>query len=215
MVSRGEKTLTPTSTAGNWIESTPGLPAELSPTVSAKPCQPAARPLPRSRPSGGFTLVEIVVVVALISLFMVFSIPLFGNVGTSSLDSSARRLSGTIKYLYNEAALSGLQYRLIYDLDQGSYRAQILAADGRLVDAEDQGRQARLKGTVRFEDVQLPGRGKYSMGQVTARIDPSGWIEETIIHLDDGQGKKLTLRVMPLTGTTEIFQGYREFRTEG
>lgn len=154
-------------------------------------------------------------VVALISLFMVFSIPLFGNVGTSSLDSSARRLSGTIKYLYNEAALSGLQYRLIYDLDQGSYRAQILAADGRLVDAEDQGRQARLKGTVRFEDVQLPGRGKYSMGQVTARIDPSGWIEETIIHLDDGQGKKLTLRVMPLTGTTEIFQGYREFRTEG
>lgn len=153
--------------------------------------------------------------VALISLFMVFSIPLFGNVGTNSLDSSARRLSGTIKYLYNEAALSGLEYRLIYDLDQRTYRAQILEADGSLVDAEDQGRQATLKGTVRFEDVQLPGRGKFTMGQVTARIDPSGWIEETIIHLDDGQGKKLTLRVMPLTGTTEIFAGYREFKTEG
>lgn len=159
----------------------------------------------------GFTLVEIIVVMVLISLFMVLSIPMFGNIGTGSLDSSARRLSGTIKYLYNESALSGLEYRLIYDLDHGTYSAQILAADGRLLDAEDQGRQAALKGSVRFEDLHLPGRGHFSMGQVTTRIDPSGWIEETIIHLADGDEEKLTLRVMPLTGITEIFAGYRDF----
>ncbi|HKL27591.1 MAG TPA: prepilin-type N-terminal cleavage/methylation domain-containing protein [Desulfuromonadales bacterium] len=165
-------------------------------------------------PARGFTLVELIVVVALISLFMALTIPMFGNIGTSSLDSSARRLSGTIKYLFNEAALSGLEYRLLYDLEQGTYHARVLEADGRLVEAEDQGRQAALKGSVRFRDVVVPGRGKFSMGQVTTRIDPSGWIEETIIHLDDGRdadGAQLTLRVMPLTGTTEIFSGYREF----
>jgi general secretion pathway protein H len=176
---------------------------------------PALRPVRQRAKPAGFTLVEIIVVVALISLFMVFSVPLFGNVGTSSLNSSARRLSGTIKYLFNESALSGLEYRLTYDLDQGTYRARILEADGSLVESEDQGRQAALKGTVRFEAVQLPGRGKFSMGQVTSRIDPSGWIEETIIHLVDGKGDKLTLRVMPLTGATEIFNGYREFQTGG
>ena len=158
----------------------------------------------------GFTLVEIVVVMVLISLFMVLSIPMFGSMGTGSLDSSARRLSGTIKYLFNESALSGLEYRLIFDLDGGTYRAQVLAPDGRLLDAEDQGRQAALKGSVRFEDLRLPGRGRFSMGEVTTRIDPSGWIEETIIHLVDDD-EKLTLRVMPLTGTTEIFAGYRDF----
>jgi general secretion pathway protein H len=36
-------------------------------------------------------------------------------------------------------------------------------------------------------------------------------VEETIIHLEDGAGEMLTLRVMPLTGTTEVFDGYREF----
>ena len=165
----------------------------------------------RGRGLAGFTLVELVVVMVLISLFMVFSIPLFSNVGTSSLGTSARRLSGTIKYLFNESALSGLEYRLIYDLDRRSYSAQVLEANGELVAATDQGREASLKGDVLFKDLQLPGRGKFTAGQVTTRIHPSGWVEETIIHLDDGAGEMLTLRVIPLTGTTEIFDGYREF----
>src|SRR5210317_194715 len=87
----------------------------------------------RNRGGAGFTLVELMVVMVLVSLFMVFSIPLFSNIGTSSLGTSARRLSGTIKYLFNESALSGLEYRLIYNLDRGTYRAQVLEADGELV----------------------------------------------------------------------------------
>lgn len=174
-------------------------------------CNPQAKEAFRGGEKAGFTLVEIVVVMVLISLFMVFSVPLFSNIGTSSLDSSARRLSGTIKYLFNESAISGLEYRLIYDLDRGTYRAQVLEADGTLVDAPDQGREAALKGTVSFMDLQLPGRGKFSAGQVTTRLHPSGWVEEATIHLDDGDGEMLTLRVMPLTGTTEVFDGYREF----
>lgn len=165
----------------------------------------------RPKRTAGFTLIEIVVVMVLVSLFMVFSIPLFGNIGASSLDTSARRLSGTIKYLFNEAAVSGLEHRLLYDLDHGTYRAQILEENGQLVDAPDQGRQAKLKGSVRFQDLQLPGRGKASAGQVTTSIHPSGWVEETIIHLADENNAILTLRVMPLTGTTEIFEGYRDF----
>ena len=165
----------------------------------------------RGRGLAGFTLVELVVVMVLISLFMLFSIPLFSNIDTSSLGTSARQLSGTIKYLFNESAMSGLEYRLVYDLDQGLYRAQILEANGEQVDAPDQGREAALKGDVRFMDLQLPGRGKFTMGQITTRIHPSGWVEETIIHLDDGAGEMLTLRVSPLTGTTEVFDGYREF----
>jgi prepilin-type N-terminal cleavage/methylation domain-containing protein len=211
MASREEKALTPTSTAGSWIKQGPDRAGPLRSAVAAKAYSPSLRGIWHGESRAGFTLVEIVVVMLLISMFMVFSIPVFSNIGTGSLDTSARRLSGTIKYLYNEAALSGLEYRLIYNLDEGTYRAQILEADGQLVDAADQGRQAALKGGVRFEDVQLPSRGKFSMGQVTARIDPSGWIDETIIHLDDGSGDKLTLRVMPLTGTTEIYSGYREF----
>ncbi|MGW8313925.1 MAG: prepilin-type N-terminal cleavage/methylation domain-containing protein [Desulfuromonadales bacterium] len=204
----------PISTAGNSISQTRHLKVLAGKPQTAVPDRAheqhavrACRLLRRD----GFTLIEIVVVVVLVSLFMAFSVPLFSNIGTSSLGTSARRLSGTIKYLFNESAMTGLEYRLIYDLDRGTYRAQILEEDGTLVDAPDQGREASLKGSVRFKDLQLPGRGKFSMGQITTRLHPSGWVEETIIHLDDGDGKMLTLRVMPLTGTTEVFDGYREF----
>lgn len=174
-------------------------------------CEPQPQSGLECRRDAGFTLVEIVVVMVLVSLFMVLSVPLFNNVGTSSIGTSARRLSGTIKYLFNESAISGLEYRLIYDLDQGTYRAQVLEADGELVDAPGQGRPTALKGPVRFKDLHLPGRGKFSAGLVTTRLHPSGWVDETIIHLDDGAGEMLTLRVMPLTGVTEVFDGYREF----
>lgn len=203
----------PTSTAGNSTDTgqlRSGRGAASAPEISATACA-AQRPGRLRGGRGGFTLVEIVVVMVLISLFMVFSVPLFSTIGTSSLGTSARRLSGTIKYLFNESALSGREYRLVYDLDRGTYRAQILEADGELVDAPDQGREAALKGAVRFKDLQVPGRGKFTAGQVTTRLHPSGWVEETIIHLDDGDGELLTLRVVPLTGTTEIFDGYREF----
>jgi len=205
----------PTSTAGNSISVRNALLRTDQDTCTGWVSRMSRSLPPRhvflGSGKNGFTLVEIVVVMVLVSLFMVFSVPLFSNIGTSSLGTSARRLSGTIKYLFNESAISGLEYRLVYDLDQGTYRAQVLQADGELVDDPDQGREASLKGSVRFKDLEVPGRGKFSAGQVTIRLHPSGWVEETIIHLDDSSDEMMTLRVMPLTGTTEIFDGYREF----
>ncbi|MDT8440028.1 MAG: prepilin-type N-terminal cleavage/methylation domain-containing protein [Desulfuromonadales bacterium] len=167
-------------------------------------------PTGQRRPQAGFTLVELTVVIVLISLFMVFSIPLFGNIGTSRLDSSARRLAGTVKFLYNEAAMTGREHRLTFDFEQGSYHGRVIEVDGELVAAGDQGRQAALKGATRFDAIRVPGRGRFTMGQVTIRFAPTGWVDETVIHLSDDRQQR-TLRIMPLTGTTEIYSGHREF----
>lgn len=163
-----------------------------------------------NRPAG-FTLVELTVVVALISLFVLLSLPLMMRVGTDPLEGTARRLSGTIKYLFNEAVLTGLEHRLIFDLGNGTYRAQVLHPDGELRAEPDPKGSSSLPERVRFRDLQVPGRGTFTGGQVTTRIFPSGWIEETIIHLAAENGELLTVRIMPLTGTTETFAGYREF----
>lgn len=161
----------------------------------------------------GFTLIELAMVMVLLSLFTLLSLPVLNRLTTSDLATSARRLSGTVKYLFNEAALTGLEHRLIYDLEQGSYRAQVLDRDGTLSDVPGSRPQGTLEGDVRFRDLYLPGRGRFSTGQVTTRILPGGWIDETIIHLAaDGGERLLTLHVMPLTGTTELFEGDREFR---
>ena len=171
----------------------------------------AADPLIVRKPSGqaGFTLIELGVVVVLLALFAVFTIPLFSATGTSDLGYSARRLSGTIKYLFNESALTGREHRLIYNLDRGTYRARIVEADGEIVDLPGFGKETSLAGDVSFRDVQLPGRGTFTSGEVTVRIYPTGWVEETGVHFEGGSGDVLTLHVMPLTGTSEIFEGYK------
>jgi hypothetical protein len=39
---------------------------------------------------------------------------------------------------------------------------------------------------------------------------PDGWVEHALIHLRDGSDKDFTLKVKPLTGHTELVEGYVE-----
>lgn len=161
--------------------------------------------------SKGFTLVELAIVVLLIALFSALTVPMVTGVGENRLDSSARRLAGTVKYLYNEAALNGREYRLVFDIDKGTYQGKSLETDGDLAEKAGLGKKRLLKGDVQFEDVNILGRGRFSSGEISMGISPVGWMEETIVHLRDKRGRKLTLRMMPYTGTTKVYEGYRDF----
>lgn len=163
----------------------------------------------KSSSQNGFTLIELAVVVALIATFTVLAVPLFSRFGTSDLGYSARHLNGTIKYFYNESALSGLEYRLVFDLDHNQYRAVRVEADGEIVAAPGLNNDAELAGDATFRDLYIPGRGTFTTGQVSLAISPSGWMEEALIHLQGGANEQLTLKVLPLTGVTEIRDGYQ------
>ncbi|PLX85322.1 MAG: hypothetical protein C0617_04420 [Desulfuromonas sp.] len=159
----------------------------------------------------GFTLVELALVVLLVSLFSMLTLPTLTGLGQNELSGSARRIAGTVKYLFNESALDRLEYRLTYDLDRDTFGAKKLESNGELVAVTGTGRQQRLKGGVRFKDVQVTGRGKFSTGEVTTSIHPVGWLDETVVHLENDRGKALTLRINPFTGSTEVHEGYLEF----
>jgi len=167
--------------------------------------------VPVPSPQGGFTLVELSLVILIIGLFCLLTVPMFAGWGEGSLQSSARRLAGTVKYLYNESALRRQEFRLEFDLEKSAYQARVLEPGGELTEVEGTGRLQRLKGDVRFQDVDIVGQGKFTTGKVTTIIHPVGWLEETVIHLKDEDGRILTLRLMPFTGSTEIYEGYREF----
>jgi len=164
------------------------------------------------RPSqAGFTLLELALVLLLIGLFTTLVLPVFGGFGDGSLRTEARRLAGTVRHLYNEAALSGRPHRLRFDLDRGTYGGRRLEEDGSLVGIGGSGRDHALPRGVRIRDVVVAGRGRSDSGQVETQVLPVGWIEETVVHLDGAGEHILTLRLQPLTGGTEIYEGYREF----
>ena len=159
----------------------------------------------------GFTLIELTIVVLLLGLFSLLVVPRLPGVGEDGLKSSTRRIAGTVKYFFNEAALSGRPHRLEYNLDEGTFRVRRIEVDGEVVELSGTGKEQRLKGRVRFKDIDIPGRGSFSQGEVVTEIHPVGWMEETVVHLEEEDGRTLTLRIMPYTGTTEVFDGYREF----
>jgi prepilin-type N-terminal cleavage/methylation domain-containing protein len=159
----------------------------------------------------GFTLIELAVVIFLIGLFALLTVPRLPGVGDDGMRASARGLAGTAKYLFNEAALSRREYRLLFNIDEGTYRAKRLEPDGELVDVGGPGKMKNLKGNIRFRSIQITTKGTWTSGEVTTEIHPGGWLEETVIHLDDGRGGEVTVRIMPFTGSTEVYDGFREF----
>jgi len=166
----------------------------------------------QTRGQTGFTLIELMLVVLLLGLMASITMPLISGFEPDRINASARRLSGTVKYLYNEAAMTGLEHRLTFDLTNDAYRAAKINAAGELQPLQGVGAKKLLSPGVRFASVYQPQRGERSDGEVTTALLPGGWLEETIIHLQDDKEHKLTLRLVPLTGLTEIYAGYRDFR---
>ena len=166
----------------------------------------------RSNSQAGFTLIELALVVVILGLLAGLTLPMISSIEPDRMNAVARRLAGTVKYLYNEAVMSGNEHRLIFDLAGDSYHAVQVGPTGELQQIGKVGRQVELPEQVRLESVYQPQQGERRDGQMTTTLRREGWLEETIIHLTDAQQRKLTLRLVPLTGLTEIYEGYRDFR---
>ncbi|EAT14375.1 prepilin-type N-terminal cleavage/methylation domain-containing protein [Desulfuromonas acetoxidans] len=164
--------------------------------------------------SRGFTLVELSIVVALISLFAVLSVPLLGSVAENNLNHSARRLAGMVKYLFNETALTATQHRLVFNLDDNLCTVEQLSELGEWQTPEGRVRQYRFPGNVDIKDIWVDERGKMTTGTVTITFHPQGWLPQTTVHLQQDKqddGNELTIHLLPFTGSAEIEEGYHEF----
>lgn len=158
----------------------------------------------------GFTLVELAVVTLLVALLTAVTVPLLGSGRRGELHTTARHVAGMTRYYFQEAALTGREHRLQFDLGRQAFAVKRLEENGELVPVTGIGREKRPAGEVRITDVTITGRGS-SSGTATVRILPVGWLEETVVHLEDRNGRQLTVRLMPLTGCSETYEGYREF----
>ncbi len=73
----------------------------------------------------GMTLVEILVVVAIIAGMMGGGIYYLGVMTNSTLRNESMRLTSSIKYTWTQAAMNNAQYRMVFDLDEERYWTEI------------------------------------------------------------------------------------------
>jgi len=72
----------------------------------------------------GFSLVEIMVVVAIVGLLLGASVYGFRSIAKSDLRSSSAKLAGAIRYCFDRSVTTGAYFRLVLDIDGNKYWAE-------------------------------------------------------------------------------------------
>lgn len=156
----------------------------------------------------GFTLIEIMVVVAIIGVLAGILVPRLPDVTASRLKSTARRLAGTITYLYERSAATQLVYRLTLDMESNEFYVSLLNKENQFEETKlDFAKRTRLPDNVRVESADIPAQGVVSAGQAQIHFFPGGFTEQAYVYLKDVSGNELTLEVHPLTGRVRILEG--------
>jgi len=159
----------------------------------------------------GFTLLEIVVVLALIGLTLFFTVPRFGHLASRDPALRASRwILATVAHL-KRAALT----------DQRTYALQIDVPANRLwvaseSDADPSAPSAKggieLTGQATLLDVEYPAGQAPPSGQ-TARIRffPQGYSDRAIIHLAPDGHRRFSFWVEPFLSSARLFETYVGF----
>lgn len=156
--------------------------------------------------SRGFTLIEIGIVVAIIGLIALMAFPTFGGITRVKMKTSARKLTGTVNFLYSLSALNRKTYRLAIDVDEGRYWSEILDGGEFKKITDHTLRASKLPDGIYFRDVRVLGRNKATKDIEYILFQPIGLCDRAVIHLTNKSGSMVyTLATKPMTGRVAIF----------
>src|SRR5512134_1648290 len=151
-----------------------------------------AEPRVIRRGQEGFTLIELGLVLLIISVIVALVVPRFRDQSHAELISQTRKLASTFRFLQQEAILNARVYRLNIDLDQQRYFVTSAEEGGEMGGfAQETGSLARnvaLPASLQIADVDVPlVSGKLYEGVAFTHFYPDGYVDATVVHLDNGQ----------------------------
>ena len=153
---------------------------------------------PRRRQTG-FTLIELVIVIALLALMVTIVVPSVANIFGANLRATTSEVAGAIRFTYDLAARKNVPFRLVFDLDEQAYwvesssekylfdREKTSVSEGRLdEDAEEEkGRSRRFVGRSYIEGGEMwQPKGKPSFSDFAGRYTKKKPLPEDIIFQD-------------------------------
>jgi general secretion pathway protein H len=138
----------------------------------------------------GFTLIELIVVLFIISLIMAVLLPSFSGFGENKLKSEAREMASIMRYMSDGAITRKKTYSLKFDLDKN-----IVSWKG------PDGEKAK-----EFDDmtgVTSESKGSVSKGELIFFFDPLGARENLDVHMSR-DNKNMVVSLNHLSGRVKI-----------
>jgi general secretion pathway protein H len=76
-------------------------------------------------PRAAFTLIEVMVAVMVVMLIATIGVKGFKSVTKSDLREATAHFSGAVRYMFDRASITGKYHRLVIDLNEGRYWAEV------------------------------------------------------------------------------------------
>lgn len=165
----------------------------------------------RQEHRAGFTLIELVVVISLLSFVLVFSLPSFeGILGADQQKKFARWLMIKTRTLKEKALRERKLYRLHIGPDTGRFWITTPEMDeAALEQARDSG--YRLPDEILVLDVEYP-ENTLSTGEAVIRFYPAGYSDKALIHVEDGQSRQYSFFIEPFLPQVRMVPEYASFQ---
>ena len=159
----------------------------------------------------GFTLIELIVVIALLSIVLVITIPRFHNVLVAdSSGKTSRWLIGTTKALRENALRQQKRHTLHIDMDAGRmWTSDASMTEEAILEAASTG--YRLPDGIRLLDVEFPLNGSVSSGRADIFFYPRGYSDPALIHLENEDKDPLTYVIEPFLTELGIYETYKSY----
>lgn len=159
----------------------------------------------------GFTLIELIVVISLISIMLFFAIPRFQrNVLSDSTKDVSRWILLKIPYLKERAAREQKKYILHVSLESNKlWITHEAMPEEALQSAETNGYE--LPEDIKLLDVEYPDQEKISAGQADIYFNEKGYSDKAIIHLENDDNEKFSFLIEPFLLRVRLYNRYAEF----
>lgn len=149
-----------------------------------------------------FTLIELLIVIAIISLVAGLGYPQIKKIFRTNLRSASAHIAGAVRYGYDLSVITSRIHRLAFDFNQASYRLEIANTD-ELISLEDDadiveegelppfspvsgsaGKDKSLPSGVTFDSVEnLNTKRKIKSDYAYLYFFPAGMTEHVVIRL--------------------------------
>ena len=183
--------------------------ASIEKTVKASQL-PTARNPQQSLPMG-FTLIELIVVVALLSITLFLSIPRFQNLLLQDdFDDIARWIMVKVPVLKDRAFRE--QKRIALNIDIEDNRLWVTDANMSEEEKEQQLQNGyQLPSDFRILDVEFPNADRVSVGQTVIYFHPQMYSDMAVIHIEDDDSRQFSFIIESLIHKVTLHERYVGF----